>query len=433
MDRLPLYLGFRTLGQGSQRVSMGTRSLGSARKSLGICKRTLETPLKRKILASASIFHAINDAATVCVPMIFPLLYSRQIIISSYSHIGILANLGLLTTFLFQIILVNNAHKIKYQYFLFLSIIGISSFLYLLTLSQTFIMLLLLYLFLRTFMSFYHPLGIAMVSRTHPDKKLDFAMGIQNGSGNLGVFLAFISVGYMSQEFGWKAPLYLWSMIGIFFGLICFLLVRNTPAELKDTHRSDLAAWLSTLKLLKNLVPGFIFGGACWGTTVYYAPSLLNHKLRVPLGKTGVYLALWIVLGTLMPYTFGFLARKLGRWNIALAGIAGATIFVFVFGITQNPGIATAALLFFGAFLFLVFPAFQSMVGARIPARRQNIAFSLAANIQMLSGAVVNLLAGLISDHYGINYPFLFLAVMGIIILANYIMRKNIIQVTAEE
>jgi len=283
-------------------------------------------------------------------------------------------------------------------------------------------------------MSFYHPLGISMVSRTHPNQRLDFAMGIQNGSGNLGVFLAFISVGYISQVYGWKAPLYIWAMIGIFFGVICFILVRNTPPELKETSRSDISSWFSTLKLLKNLVPSFIFGGACWGTTVYYAPSLFNHKFQLPLGKTGVYLALWIALGTIMPYAFGFLARKLGRWNIALTGMGGATVFVFLLGITQSAHTATIALLLFGAFLFLVYPAYQSMVGSRIPAQRQNIAFSLTANIQMLSGAAVNLLAGLISDSYGINFPFLFLAGLGILVFSYYIFnRRNIIQAYAEE
>jgi len=47
--------------------------------------------MKNKVLFSASLFHALNDAATVTVPMIFPLLYTQQFIIKKYFHIGILS------------------------------------------------------------------------------------------------------------------------------------------------------------------------------------------------------------------------------------------------------------------------------------------------------------------------------------------------------
>ena len=72
-------------------------------------------------------------------------------------------------------------------------------------------------------------MGIASVSRNHPDKGLDFAMGIQSGSGNLGVFIAFISVGYISQSSGWKMPLYIWALAAVIFGFISFSLLIKNP------------------------------------------------------------------------------------------------------------------------------------------------------------------------------------------------------------
>jgi len=57
--------------------------------------------------------------------MIFPLLYTHQFIITSYSRIGILSNLGLLTTFLFQVFLVPLSNRFEYKHLLFLSYAGI--------------------------------------------------------------------------------------------------------------------------------------------------------------------------------------------------------------------------------------------------------------------------------------------------------------------
>ena len=42
-----------------------------------------------------------------------------------------------------------------------------------------------------------------------------------------------------------------------------------------------------------------------WSVTIYYAPSLLNHKYGVPMGRTGLFLALWIGLGTITGYGYG--------------------------------------------------------------------------------------------------------------------------------
>ena len=219
--------------------------------------------MQKRVLFSASLFHALNDAASVTVPMIFPLLYSQKFIITRYSHIGILSNLGLLVTLLCQIFIVNLSHKVEYKYLLLLSIGGISLFLLLIPISSIFASLLLLYLLLRVFTSFYHPIGIAWVSKTHPDQGLDFAMGIQSGSGNLGVFIAFISAGYLAQTLDWKAPLKIWAAAILVFGAISYFSVRKTSTRSKERFAHDISSWIETTKTLKAYILGFVFGGAC--------------------------------------------------------------------------------------------------------------------------------------------------------------------------
>lgn len=360
--------------------------------------------------------------------MIFPLLYSQKFIITQYSHIGILSYLGLLTTFLGQIFVVNSAHKIEYKHILLLSLTGIAISLWILTQSTTFLMLLCLYLILRSFMSFYHPLGITMVSRTHPDQGLDFAMGIQNGSGNLGVFFAFISVGYIAQRYGWEMSLHVWALIALSAGIIGFMAVRSTSSLHRDMTKPNLQVWIRTAKDLKKLIPGFVYGGACWATTVYYAPSFLNHKLLIPLGQTGVYMGAWIALGTIMPYLFGWLCRKIGRLNISLLGLGGSTVLVFLLGMSKQIPWAVMALLVYGLFLFLIYPAFQSYVSMQTPSSNQAVAFSLAANVTILTGATVNLFAGFLADKFGINSPFLFLAILGCFTTFFYLINKAALQ-----
>lgn len=381
--------------------------------------------MRRKILVSASLFHALNDATAVTVPMIFPLLFSQQFIIKKYSDIGILSYLGLLVTFLFQLVIAHHAHKFEYRYMVLLSIAGISFSLLLITLAESFVSMLFFYLLMRMSLSLYHPVGIATVSRAHPDQGLDFAMGVQSGSGNLGVFTAFILAGFLAQNFGWKMPLYVCAAASLTLGLSSFLVVRNISLKRKYPIQPDFASWIKTLKDIKIYVLGFVFGGACWGTTVYYAPSLFNHKFNVPLGNTGVFLASWIGIGTVMTYSYGYLIKRIGRKKASAASFICSTFFLFILGTSSILGPAVIGLFFYGAFLFLIFPAFQSYVASSVPEGNHVVAFSIVANIQMLTGSFIVLISGFLSDKFGISSPFIFLAFLGILATLIYFLFKS--------
>lgn len=368
---------------------------------------------ERRVLISASLFHALNDAATVAVPMIFPLLYNQHLLIQNYSQIGILSNLGLLTTFFFQVLVVHAAKKFDYRSLLLSSFIGISFSLLLIPFSTGFAHLLVLYLLFRVFDSFYHTVGLAWVSRTHPSQGIDLAMGIQSGSGNLGVFLAFISVGFLAQKFNWQIPLRAWSVFCLLLGVASYLLVRRVVFQTDDLSPLDLRSWLKTIRSIRNFIPGFVFGGACWSVTIYFAPSLLNHRFAIGMGKTGLYLALWIGIGTVTTYLFGRLSRSFGRSRVYRMGFAGASASLLLVGVSRRAGLSVCGLFVFGMFLFLIYPALQSYVGNTVPSQHQAQAFSIVSNLQMISGAVMSLLAGFLSDTFGISSPFLLLGGLG--------------------
>lgn len=381
--------------------------------------------MSRRILFSASIFHGLNDAATVTVPMIFPLLYSQHSIITKYAHIGILSNLGLMMTLACQFIIAHYAHKYEYRHMLMISLAGISLSLVLITFSWSFFTLLMFYLVMRIFASFYHSVGVATVSMSHPDKALDFAMGVQSGSGNIGLFIAFMATGFIAQSFGWRTPLSALAVILFVLGAISFFAVKKTLIMNHDVQPTDSPSWKQAINETSVYFPGFFFGGACWGTTVFYAPSLFHHKFHVSLGKTGLYLALWISIGAVMPYLLGYLSQKIGRRKIILFGFLGSTIFLGLLGLSPVKELALVSLVLFGAFLFIIYPALQSVVGSRVSAGIQTQAFSIVANVQMFAGAVVSLMAGFLSDAMGINSPFIFIAIMGIFTTAYFVPRKR--------
>jgi len=362
--------------------------------------------MKNRILLSASFFHALNDAATVVVPMAFPLLYAEGRLITSYTQIGLLSNLGLLTTLLVQFFVVNVSFRFEYRSLLLVSFLGICASLFLTPLASSFPALLFFFLLVRVFTSFYHPIVIAWVSRSQPAHGLDLAMGVQSGSGNVGVLLAFVSVGYLAQRWDWTLPIYAWAVFGLALGVVGTVTLRGVSSKVVEKPSLRVSSWVRILKGVRRLVPGFIFGGTGWAVTIYYAPSLLNHEFAIPMGRTGLYLALWVGLGTVSGYGYGFLSRRLGRRRVFLSSVGLAAASLAVLGLSGSRPLAVAALLVFGVSLLMTYPSLHTFVGSSVPNADQTQAFSWVSNIQLTAGAVVGLLAGVLSDAFGIRAPF---------------------------
>jgi len=382
--------------------------------------------MKKQILLSASLFHALNDAATVVTPMIFPILYSQRFLISNYAQIGFLSNLGLLVSFVFQFYVVNLSCRYEYRRLMLLSLLGICAATALVPFATSFAALLLFFLLLRLFTSFYHPVVIAWIStsRAGSGRELDDAMGIQSGSGNVGVLLAFLSVGYLAQRWSWKTPLFVWTGLALVLGILGLLAIRSVSSRDEKAPELSVASWWKSLVGIKRFVPGFFFGGVGWSIVIYYAPSLLNHKFLIPMGATGLYLAFWIGLGIVTGYGYGIWSRRFGRRNVFLLSLIGAVAALFVIGLAGHKVLAVAGLIAYGGFFLMTYPSLHTFVGSTVPTAGQRLAFSWVSNIQMISGGVVSLLSGFLSDRFGIQAPFVFTGILSLAIFAFYLTRK---------
>jgi MFS family permease len=181
--------------------------------------------------------------------------------------------------------------------------------------------------------------------------------------------------------------------------------------------------WWRSLRSIKRFVPGFFFGGAGWSVAVYYAPSLLHQKYGIPMGQTGLFLALWIGLGTVTGYGYGIWSRKFGRKPVFMASLGGAAAALFLLGFAPTKALAVAGLLAFGGFLLMTYPSLHTFVGSTVSASGQTMAFSWVSNVQLVSGAFVSLVAGILSDVLGIQFPFVFTGVLTLAVFLFYIPR----------
>jgi MFS family permease len=370
--------------------------------------------MKKQILLSASLFHALTDAASVIPPMVFPLLLAQGLLIRNYSQIGILSNIGLLTSLAVQFLVVRVSYRSEYRTMMVLSGLGLCASLAIIPFARTYVVLLAFFVLLRISASFYHPIVIAWISKSRAGsgRELDDAMGIQSGSGNLGVGLAYLTVGFLAQGWGWRTPLFVWAIFGLVLAGLGALALRGVSSRGEERPSLRPADWWRSLRSIGRFVPGFFFGGAGWSVAVYYAPSLLHHKHGIPIGQTGLFLALWIGLGTVTGYGYGALSRRFGRKAVFMASLGGAAAALLLLGLAPTKALAVVGLLLFGGFLLMTYPSLHTFVGSTVPAAGQTMAFSWVSNIQLVSAAAVTLVAGVLSDLVGIWFPFVFAGVL---------------------
>jgi MFS family permease len=71
----------------------------------------------------------------------------------------------------------------------------------------------------------------------------------------------------------------------------------------------------------------------------------------------------------------------------------------------------------------MTYPSLHTFVGSTVPPEGQTQAFSWVSNIQLISGAVVTLVSGFLSDALGINFPFILTGALTLAVFAFYLPR----------
>jgi len=132
---------------------------------------------------------------------------------------------------------------------------------------------------------------------------------------------------------------------------------------------------------------------------------------------------LWMGIGTITGYSYGSLSRRFGRKKLFLTTLAGSAACLVVLGWSPIRGLAVAALLVFGGLLLMTYPSLHTFVGSTVRPEEQTRAFSWVSNIQMISGALVALVSGFLSDAAGIHLPFLLAAALTLGVFIFYLPR----------
>jgi MFS family permease len=186
------------------------------------------------------------------------------------------------------------------------------------------------------FGSIYHPVGTAMLT-AHADQ-LGRALGINGVWGNLGVALAALVTGALTEWFGWRVAFVLPGALGILTGLAFLRLVPDAPAPQRAAKRTERALPRAVVvRAFAVIVVVSLVGGITFNATTVSLPKLFDERLTMlagsPLG-VGVLAAVVFVIGAMAQLLVGRLVDRMPLRNafIPLAALQAPSLLLAAWG-----------------------------------------------------------------------------------------------------
>ncbi|MBN1280669.1 MAG: MFS transporter [Candidatus Thermoplasmatota archaeon] len=383
-----------------------------------------------RILTSVSMIHAVNDAAVTVIAILFPVF--KDLFTLSYTEVGIITGGGLFLTLVGQLILGRLADGKNVDIFLHIGILFTCIALLLLTFSSNYLTLLLFVFLLRFATAFFHPIGTGWISRTYKRGKLDWAMGIQSGAADIGVFTALATTLFISELTHWTIPLFIWAVLGTLILLLSLGLTTALEKSLlivpRDTTQHSVKETLhdamKRIRSMRRLVPAFVISGACWGIIVTYLPLLLTEKTTYSLPLIGVLIALWAVVGSLASLSYGTIQSYVGRKKLLLISYILIGSISLALAVVTTLWILIILMILLGIAVFLTYPALASFISEVTHESVEGWTFGLTFTFQTGGGTILLFAGGLLADLIGIWMPFALLGALtllfSLVLLVNY-------------
>ncbi len=372
---------------------------------------------KYSILTTVSMYHAINDGAISVVPLLFPIF--KEIYNLNYTQIGFITSISLFIHLIAQLYIGKISDGKNFRILLSSGILLISFSLFILTETKDFFTLLIFLIILRISVSFFHPIGVGWISRTFKKERLDWAMGVQSGSADFGVFIALLTTLYLTEIKGWQFPLYIWSFMVILIVIIGIYITRNVNENLLTIKKKYKKQKISEkihdnillLKKIKLLIPAFAISGSAWNIIVTYLPLFLDEKTNLSLQFIGFVAAVWIGIGCITSFSYSRIKSYLGRKNVIIISYFVISIACLFLSFIINVYVILLIMVLLGFSVFLTYPALSSFISEVTEESSEGSTFGIVFTLQLGGGTILTFISGFLSDIYGIWIPFIILGI----------------------
>jgi len=305
----------------------------------------------------------------------------------------------------------------------------------LLLLSHDFLSLILIFIAMGFFLSFYHPSALSYIANNFKVRR-GKAYGVHETGASIGVAIAPLIAGSICFYFGWHLVYLLWAFPTLFFAFLLIRMMKKREGEWRERNKGKFFSDANTsanadadandmkikvflrqiistgslrrIYLMEGLF-GFVFGGSLTFIPIFLNEGGLGPDLAVMM--TCVFTA----GGAIGKFVGGHFSDLVGERKVMSYGFfLTAPLFFAVPFLPLSWAILALALA--GLILPTVLTAIITKISKEIVPSRAGIAFGLLMFAGFSFGSVSCVILGLVSDKFGISavfYPIVIAVLLG--------------------
>lgn len=346
-----------------------------------------------------TLAHALVHSFEIILPPLLPLILLSFDI--SYFQIGLVATAGYFIFGAGQIPSGFLHDRMKGNILVALSIAGASVFSILLGLSTNFLLFIVFFIIMNTFLSIFHPPAFAIVS-TRFRESAGRALGILGTGSTFGLALTPALVGWIGEKYSWNMAFILFGVIGL---VTLPSLFRERHESEKEHNRESGMFRISgyfALLILIYVIKGFIYRG-----TMTFLPAYISSVSTLAMG--GFITSLMLLSGGFGQILGGELVDRMNGIILLAILLITDTIFLVIMFSGRMMFIAP---IFLGLTYFSGQTVINVLISRFVPEHSLGAGYGIAFSIAFMPGSLASALSGYIADTLGLRYIFLLLTIV---------------------
>jgi FSR family fosmidomycin resistance protein-like MFS transporter len=254
----------------------------------------------------------------------------------------------------------------------------------------------------------YHPLAVTVLSRTFARERFGRVMGLHLSASNAAQVLAPFLVALLLQQYGWRLPIQVWSLMGLLAGIFLFFSLQRQKADFLTSKKKlgwpffskSVGIYLSAISLFSITQSGIMT----------FLPLFLVDHRRFSVEEAAAMFGLMALSGTICRPFLGALMDRMGRRKpVITAGFISAGLGILGLAGVDNPFLLYPCLVVVGIFGSGHSGLSDTFMVEMIPSHRREETLGFIYTLRMGIASLSPLVVGIFSEQIGLIFVFLVL------------------------
>jgi FSR family fosmidomycin resistance protein-like MFS transporter len=262
--------------------------------------------------------------------------------------------------------------------------------------------------------STYHPLAVTMLSRIFGRDFLGRAMGFHLSASATGQVIAPFLVVLLLDTYGWRAPLMVWSSLGLAAGVSLFFFLKHQRVDFQT--RGKTLNWPFFSRPLGIYVLALTVWGIVQSGVMTFLPLFLVDQRGFSTEKAAAVYALMSLSGAICrPFLGGLMDWMEKRKPVIIGGFIIAGLAILGLTSFEAPWVMYLTFVLMGIFVSGHSGLADTFMIELIPSHRREETLGFVYTFRMGVASTSPFIVGLLSEYVGMIQVFSVLGVISIL------------------